>query len=210
MRIQFTLFSILVALAIFAAISWNYSPRTIRVVIEKTGRMLDLAFVGAGYFELTHPSDGTIVYCRNGRFEIDNCGLIVHSKSLFVLSPAVTIPPDQPNIEVKPTGQITTTNRDLSEKIAVGQLCISYFPYTQKLLPIENGCYSATVDSGQPISQEPGTNSSGHIAQGWLETETPRWTLQDGLPILMLTICIGTAALQIWLSIIRHRTAKTP
>lgn len=200
---------LLVAIAIFAAISWNYSPRTSRVVIEKTGRMLDLAIVGEGYFELLS-SDGNVVYSRNGQFTIDQYGMLIHEKTSFQMQAGVSIPPDQRQIFVTTSGQFLTSNHDLSEKLAVGQLNLSIFPDEKKLWRLPNGCYTNSDASGQACSYIPGTHPAGHIAQGWLETDTPSWTLQDSLPILMLTTCIGAAALQIWLSITRHRNPKTP
>ncbi len=209
MRIQFTMLGLLVAMAIFAAIAWNYSPRTSRVVIEKTGRMLDLAIVGEGYFELLSP-DGDVVYSRNGRFAINRDGQLIHEKTSFHSQSGICIPGNANEISLTSSGLVQTSNREESTKWAVGQLNLSTFPVEKKLWPLPDGCYSNSDASGQATSNIPGTFVSGHIAQGWLETETPRWTLQDSLPVLMLIICLGAAALQIWLAFNRRTEMKLP
>lgn len=80
MRLQFSLMTFLLAVTALATILWNYAPKTNQVTLEKTGRMLDLAVVGEGYFELTTP-DGMSAYARDGRFSINGDGLIIHDET---------------------------------------------------------------------------------------------------------------------------------
>lgn len=80
MRLQFSLMTFLLAITVIATLFWNYAPKTNQVTIEKTGRTLDPAIVGQGYFELTTP-DGMVVYSRDGRFSINTNGEIIQAKT---------------------------------------------------------------------------------------------------------------------------------
>jgi flagellar basal body rod protein FlgG len=197
-RPQFSLMGLLIILTFAGAACWNFSPPVKKTVIEKTGRMLDLAIVGDGYFELQH-LDGQIVYCRSGRFGINNDGLIAHEPTGFVVNPSITIPRDQTDIEVTSSGEVRATNRQMTEKMDVGRLSITRFPFESKLLKSDN-CYFLTDASGTPYNCHPGEFNTGHLAQGWLEQETARWTFQDALPILILLLCAATLGVQLWVS----------
>lgn len=195
MRPQFSLMIFLLAMTVLATVLWNYAPKTNNVNIEKTGRMLDLAIVGDGYFPLEHP-DGRIVYCRHGRFDVNLNGQLEHQATSYPLDPGITIPSDQPHIMVTTSGQVFSTKRNDSSKFSIGQISVLIFIRPDRLLPIGNGCFEQTDAAGKPLHVTPGDYESGPIAQGWLERETPRWTLEGNLPILMLLICVTAAAVQ--------------
>lgn len=195
MRLQFSLMTFLLAMTVLAAVLWNYSPKTNEVLIEKTGRMLDLAIVGEGYFELnTH--DGMVVYSREGRFAINGDGQIIHDRTSYVATSGISVPDLLVRIHVTPSGQVQAAERGEFGHVAIGQLNLSHFHNPGRLLPMGNGCFHNTDASGQAISCIPGEYGVGHIAQGWLERETPSWTLESNLPILMLLICVAAAAIQ--------------
>lgn len=197
MRLQFSLLTFLLAITVLAAILWNYAPRTNQILLEKTGRMLDLAIVGEGYFELNTP-DGMVAYSREGRFRINGDGQIIHDKTSFVATSGISVPNISTRIHVTASGQVQAAERGEFSHVAIGQLNLSLFHNPQRLLPLGNGCFLNTDASGQPISCIPGEYGAGNIAQGWRERETGRWTLEGNLPILMLLVCVGAASLQIW------------
>lgn len=99
-----------------------------------------------------------------------------------------------------PSGEVQTAERGQYSHVAIGQLNLSLFHSPGRLVPMGNGCFQNNVDSGQAISSIPGEYGAGQIAQGWLERETPRWTLEGNVPILMLLICVTAAAIQISLT----------
>lgn len=195
MRIQFTLLTILLATAAAGIASSHFAPRSRHAVIERTGRSLDLAIVGEGYFEVAHP-DGRIVYTRSARLAVDSCGCVVLERNDFPLSPSITIPTDQRTIEVATTGTVTASNREMSEKITVGQIHISQFPRPEKLLPMESGFFQGTDASGQAIQSEGGWGGAGYIAQGWLERDTGGFWSYENPTLLLLGIILAAIAVQ--------------
>ena len=64
--------------------SWAQGPLT------QTGRPLDLAIRGDGFFRVRSP-EGAVAYTRDGSFDVDSEGRVV-SKSGWFLDPPVTVP----------------------------------------------------------------------------------------------------------------------
>lgn len=120
------------------------------------------------------------------------------------------VPNISTHLHVTPSGQVQAAERGEFDHVAIGQLTLSLFHNPERLHSLGNGCFQSTVDSGQPLSSIPGEYGAGQIAQGWLERETPRWTLEGNVPILMLLICVIAAAIQISLTwrANRAQTAK--
>ena len=58
--------------------------------VVPTGNPLDLAIVGAGFFEVK-PGQGDVRFTRDGSFRLDGTGAIVTSEG-YPLQPAVTVP----------------------------------------------------------------------------------------------------------------------
>lgn len=209
MRLQFSLLTFLLAITVLATVLWNYAPRTNQVIIEKTGRMLDLAIAGDGYFELS-ADDGSVVYSRDGRFAINGDGQIIHDRTSYVAASGIMVPNISTRIHVTPGGQVQAAERGEFSHVAIGQLNLSLFHNSERLLPLGNGCFSNTDASGQAISCIPGEYGAGNIAQGWLERETQRWSIEGNLPILMLLVCVGAASLQVWTALSTRSKNQTP
>jgi flagellar basal body rod protein FlgG len=196
MRIQFSLLTVLLATAAVGVVSWRFSPRAPRnVFIEKTGRPLDLAIVGEGYFEVVH-SNGQIIYTRSARLAVDSCGSLVLGRNDFPINPNVTIPTDQRIIEVTTTGAVNVSNREMSEKSTVGRIHVSQFPRPEKLLPMESGCFALTDASGQAIQSEGGWGGAGYIAQGWLERDNAGFWSYENPMLVILGVIVAAIAVQ--------------
>ncbi|MGQ3685521.1 MAG: flagellar basal-body rod protein FlgG [Candidatus Loosdrechtia sp.] len=136
-------------------------------VPESTGRSLDLAIQGKGFFQITQP-DGTIVYTRDGTFQLNSAGEIVNSEGLK-LSPSVSIANDVIGINIGSDGTISTQNADGSSR-SVGTLTLAIFPNPAGLESIGKNLYRQTTASGSPQTRRPGQNGVGEIMQGFRES----------------------------------------
>ena len=70
-----------------------------------TGRALDWAIKGRGWFQLTLP-DGRIGYTRQGTFLVNAEGMLV-SEQGFELEPAISLPTESQRIEVGSDGAVS-------------------------------------------------------------------------------------------------------
>lgn len=136
-------------------------------VPENTGRTLDLAIQGSGFFQVTHP-DGSTVYTRDGSFQLSNNGELVTSEGLK-LAPAITIQTDAISIGIGADGTVSIQDPTGATQSA-GQITLTNFPNPAGLESIGKNLYRETTASGSPIIGTPGQNGIGEIIQGFLES----------------------------------------
>lgn len=135
--------------------------------LECTGRNLDLAIDGEGFFAVTLLDVGT-GYTRNGSLCVDADGKIVTGEGHTVL-PEITLANDTLEIAIGPDGWITgRTAGSPSSTTRFGQLTIHRF-VNPAGLRLANGIYHQTDASGQPITCAPGLIGLGCLKQGFLE-----------------------------------------
>ena len=81
--------------------------------ITQTGRILDVAIQGQGWFSVMRP-DGSEAYTRNGSFQVDQNGFLQTASGLSVLgaSGPITIPPES-IISIAEDGTISTMSDNL-------------------------------------------------------------------------------------------------
>ena len=136
-------------------------------VAESTGRSLDCAIQGSGFFQITHP-DGTVVYSRDGTFQLNSTGAIVNSEGL-ALEPAITIPTTATSISIGSDGTISTQAADGSTT-SVGSVTLASFANPAGLESMGKNLYRETTASGTPTTGTPGQNGIGEILQGFRES----------------------------------------
>jgi len=136
-------------------------------VAESTGRSLDWAIQGAGFFQITHP-DGTVVYSRDGTFQLNSTGGIVNSEGL-ALEPAITIPATAVSISIGSDGTISTQAADGSTT-AAGTVTLATFANPAGLESMGKNLYRETTASGTPTAGTAGQNGIGEILQGFRES----------------------------------------
>ncbi len=127
--------------------------------ITQTGRSLDLAINGKGFFVIETP-DGKL-YTRNGTFAINSNGQLVDTSGRTVAgaSGQITIPStvSPAGVNVSTDGQVTAGGQ------TVGQLELVAFDDTSVLRPVGLSCFqSAGAD-------EPAAATEARIQQGYLE-----------------------------------------
>ena len=135
-------------------------------VLENTNEELDLAIEGRGYFEV-QLQNGERRYTRNGTFRQDFNGRIVTAEG-YLLTDAVTIPPDNQGISITPDGQVLSRGED-NEMERIGTIRVHVFANEGGLRAAGNNYYQPTAASGQPEELQPGLQGAGNIRQRALE-----------------------------------------
>ena len=132
-----------------------------------TGKDLDVAVEGDGFFEVTMP-DGTAAYTRDGSFRRNATGEVVTANGYKV--PAFSaIDAGTTEINIAADGTFTTiVNGTLTTKSPV---TLVRFPNPEGLRSIGRNLYTATDSSGAAQSGlVPGANGMGTLAQRSLES----------------------------------------
>src|SRR5206468_1567185 len=70
--------------------------------LEATGRPLDVAIEGEGFFQVQLPS-GATAFTRDGGFQISDQGILTSADGNQIV-PGIHIPPDATNISISKTG----------------------------------------------------------------------------------------------------------
>ncbi len=135
---------------------------------QVTKNPLDIQIEGNGFFQV-QLEDGTIGYTRDGSFKKDPSGKLV-DKNGNSLIPEITIPPQVSGIEIAPTGEVRVISNYADAPQTVGQIDIVNFVNPAGLKAMGKNVFSQTPSSGQAINQRPGTNGTGYLAQGQVET----------------------------------------
>ena len=135
--------------------------------MEQTGRDLDVAVQGRGFFAITMP-DGTTAYTRDGSFGLDGQRRIVNADGQL-LADNITIPDKTSTITIAADGKVYATTGTNTTPSQVGQINIAIFPNNGGLRSIGANLFTETVASGQPSKHVPGQDGTGALQQGTLE-----------------------------------------
>jgi len=136
--------------------------------IVQTGSSLDVAIQGKGYFQVLHP-DGNIVYSRDGTFSLTADGVIVTTNG-YELQPAMTVPTGSTSLTIGSDGVVSVLQAGNNAPTQIGQIELAYFVNPQGLEPIGDNLYRETNASGGVNTAIPGTDSTGTLIQGSLES----------------------------------------
>src|SRR5512136_760725 len=131
-----------------------------------TGKPLDLAIEGMGFFQVQRPS-GELAYTRAGNFEIDATGRLVTQHGEMV-EPQITVPPDTMSVVVKPDGAVWATVAGRTEQQQVGTIELHTFPNSGGLEALGSNLFAETTASGNPTTAKPGEQGTGTLLQGYL------------------------------------------
>lgn len=156
--------------------------------IEQTGRSLDVAINGDGFFSTRNTENGEIFFTRNGNFQLDATGNLLDSvgQSVQVFAtdatgtPTGTTPIDATiptvnaagaginNLTIDQNGVIEAAYGDGTSE-AVGRIALASFPSRDGLQPIGQTKWTATGRSGDAAYSTPGNDSLGNLLSGSLE-----------------------------------------
>lgn len=133
-----------------------------------TGRALDFAIDGDGFFQLQRPG-GETVYTRDGSFQIDRDGTIVNAQG-FVLIPSMQIPSDAMQITVLTDGSVSALIAGDTEPTDLGQIQLARFVNPSGLRALGNNLYAPSQASGDAEIGLPAEDGFGELTQGFLES----------------------------------------
>ena len=136
--------------------------------LQQTGNKLDVAIQGAGFLQVLLP-DGTTGYTRDGSLQTDNQGQLVTSNG-YVVQPAMTIPANATTVTIALDGVVTVTQPGATAPVQVGSMQVASFINPSGLESMGQNLYLETASSGTPSTNVPGSNGTGTISQGYVET----------------------------------------
>ncbi|CAL4322146.1 Flagellar basal-body rod protein FlgG [Buchnera aphidicola (Thelaxes suberi)] len=134
----------------------------------KTDASKDIAINGKGFFQVLLPNE-KFAYTRDGSFQVGKDGKLV-TNSGFAVQPDIIIPPDTKKISIGRDGTVSATVRNNNQSNEIGQLNIFTFFNDTGLENLGENLYQETDSSGTPTENIPGTNGSGSLYQGYVET----------------------------------------
>jgi len=136
-------------------------------LLQATGRTLDLAVEGPGFFVLQN-AHGEREYTRNGVFYLDEDGRLVTADGRFVLDAAgerIRLAVQASELVMNHAGEI----RQRGSEEVLARLGLVRFPNPEKLSSVGAQRYTETPASGPPVQLTPGEPGAGHILQGFTE-----------------------------------------
>ena len=136
--------------------------------LQQTGGKLDVAITGEGFIQVQLPN-GTIGYTRDGSLTSDSQGQIV-TASGYPLQPGIVIPPDVTNVSIGSDGTVTVMQPGSTLPVQIGTMQLASFINPSGLESKGANLYTETASSGAPKLNLPGTNGTGTLSQGYLET----------------------------------------
>jgi flagellar basal-body rod protein FlgG len=140
-------------------------------VLQETGRRLDVAIEGEGFFQLIDPSTNNFVYTRTGNFAINANGVLVIGSASTgrVVQPQISIPIDTTGILISADGNVSIEQFGQTQYSQVGQLQMAKFLNPQGLLKLGENLYQETLASGAAVFGNPGNDGLGTLRQKALE-----------------------------------------
>lgn len=136
--------------------------------VEQTGRSLDMAIDGDGFFQVQLP-DQTIGYTRDGSLSLSDSGALVTHDGYQVL-PGLFIPADATELTISATGEVSATVPGQTAAVEIGRIELARFINPSGLAAVGENLYAATPASGEAFLGLPGEEGFGRILQGSLES----------------------------------------
>lgn len=157
--------------------------------IQTTGRPLDLAISGDGYFVLAPKTTGTTTfdvldksYSRAGNMYLDQEGFLVNADGMYLKSYAVNadgsinntrysdvqIPTNAQSFSISDKGEIQYVDSDGQLKLA-GQIIMAKFPNGEGLQKVGQNLFKESANSGEAVPSAPQQDGAGAIVAGALE-----------------------------------------
>lgn len=133
--------------------------------LQNSGRDLDVAIQGDGFFEVTLP-DGEARYTRDGSLQMDSTGKLVNASG-FEISPSITIPLEATSVDIANDGTVSVQTP--SGVQTAGTIDLYRFQNPAGLSSEGGNLYRETEASGTATSGTAGENGYGGILSKFLE-----------------------------------------
>ena len=140
--------------------------------ITETGRDLDVAIAGEGFFQCTDPFTNEIFYSRAGNFSVNAGGMLTLGSAHIgrLVEPPITIPQNTEKIQIDDSGIVwVAQNGDVQQLQQIGQLELATFINPEGLLRVGENLYRETEASGNAVTNNPGANGTGKLKTQHLE-----------------------------------------
>ncbi len=134
--------------------------------VQNTGRPLDVAIQGDGFFQLTMP-DGSTRFTRDGALQINANGTLV-TASGYNLEPSISIPTDYASIDIAKDGTVNVTTAAGTVSSA-GTIQMVKFPNPSGLSSEGDNLLAETAASGTAVTGTAGANGFGSLQASFLE-----------------------------------------
>ena len=149
------------------ALPSRHSLADVQGTIELTGRPLDIAIEGPGFFQVQLP-DGTNAYTRDGSFTISDRGTLVNHGG-YTVTPGINIPTDSTELTISRSGVVSVVTAGDAIPVEVGRLELSRFANSPGLRQLGENLYAETSSSGEPLTGFAQEGGFGRLMQGALE-----------------------------------------
>ena len=128
--------------------------------IQATGQPMDLAIVGAGFFQVESPS-GETLFTESGQLQLNAEGMLVNSQGL-PLVPAIEVPTGSKSFTVGSDGIVTAILPGDTLPSELGQITLTNFANPAGLEALGGNLYRETIASGEPTEGVAGEDGLGH------------------------------------------------
>jgi len=141
--------------------------------LQTTGRTLDLAISGDGFFVLGDASGNNRLYTRAGNFYLDSQGYIVSTDGRYLLGSGnnrIQIPTNAQSFSIGVDGTVNYVDSSGTLTTATGSpIQLAKFANNEGLEKTGENLFRLTSNSGAETLTTPGTEGAGTIISGTLE-----------------------------------------
>ena len=135
--------------------------------LDTTGRSLDVAIDGDGFFPITLPS-GVTAYTRDGSFQISDQGVLVTSDG-YQVGAGIKIPADVTELAISASGVVSGSKGVGGEQQELGRIELARFANPSGMSSMGQNLFAATPASGEATTGYPMDDGMGRLVQGTLE-----------------------------------------
>lgn len=139
--------------------------------LQSTGRVLDLAISGDGFFQVQDGDDNGLVYSRAGNFYLDSVGNLVNGDGKYLVGETdtpINIDPTAQSMSIGQDGSVSYVDADgLLTPVDIIQLV--KFPNSGGLTKVGSNYFQESPASGEPVPGVPLTSGLGGVESGFLE-----------------------------------------
>ncbi len=143
--------------------------------LVNTGRNLDIAILGDGFFQVTLPN-GDIRYTRDGSLQTNANGELVTTTG-YLIEPAIAIPTDAISIDFGKDGSANVIDSSGTSSV-VGTIQLVRFPNPSGLSSEGDNLLAETLASGTATTGTAGESGFGAIQAGFLEKSNVQMVIE--------------------------------
>lgn len=137
--------------------------------LKSTGRQLDLAIEGDGFFLVKQGEKELLTRCGALTLDRDRQLCLIAGNTSLLLQPVIRIPEDAREIEIAADGTVTNLKSTEPTLNTIGRLQLARVASPWRLQPVGQTLYLANEDSGPIATGFALSEGFGELSQGFLE-----------------------------------------